>query len=160
LRELLQTLRNQQYSNWEWVVADDGSTHALTIATLRELAGADNRVRLILNSTNCGISGATNIALAAATGTYAALVDHDDLLSRDAFLQIYRDWQSVPTTQVYYTDECKLNIDGRLEQFWAKPDWSPSYLEYTMCIGHLTVYEMSFLRSLGGFRPEFDGTQD
>jgi Glycosyl transferase family 2 len=31
LRELFQTLRNQQYSNWEWVVVDDGSTHAPTM---------------------------------------------------------------------------------------------------------------------------------
>jgi glycosyltransferase involved in cell wall biosynthesis len=160
LRELFQTLRNQQYGNWEWVVADDGSTYAPTIATLRELAAADNRVRLLLNPTNGGISAATNVALATATGTHAALVDHDDLISRDAFLQIYKDWKSAPTTQLYYTDECKLNSDGRLEQFWAKPDWSPACLENTMCIGHLAVYEMSFLCELCGFRSKFDGTQD
>jgi GT2 family glycosyltransferase len=29
-----------------------------------------------------------------------------------------------------------------------------------MCIGHLSVYKIDFLRSLGGFRSEFDGTQD
>jgi GT2 family glycosyltransferase len=160
LRELFHTLVNQQYGNWEWVLVDDGSLHAPTIATLRELAAADQRVRLILNPRNLGISEATNAALAAATGTHAALVDHDDLLSRDAFLEIYRAWQSDPDTQLYYTDECKLNNDGTLDEFWPKPDWSPAYLENTMCIGHLAVYEMRFIRDLGGFRSEFDGAQD
>jgi GT2 family glycosyltransferase len=87
------------------------------------------------------------------------LVDHDDLLSRDAFLAIYKDWRVHPTTQLYYTDECKLNPDGLLDEFWPKADWSPAYLENTMCIGHLAVYQMGFLRALG-FRSEFDGTQD
>ena len=160
LRELLQTLRNQHYSNWEWVVVDDGSTHAATVATLRELAATDPRVRVFVNPKNMGISAATNVALAAATGTHAALVDHDDLVSRDAFLQIYQDWRANPSTQLFYTDECKLNSEGVLEQFWPKPDWSPAYLENTMCIGHLAVYEMRFLRTLGGLRSEFDGTQD
>jgi len=159
LRELLQTLRNQKYSNWEWVVADDGSAHAPTLATLRELAAADKRVRVLLNP-NMGISAATNFALAAATGTHAALVDHDDLVSRDAFFEVYTDWKANPSTQLFYTDECKLNSEGVLEQFWPKPDWSPAYLENTMCIGHLAVYQMGFLRALGGLRSEFDGTQD
>ena len=160
LRELFQTLRNQHYSNWEWVIVDDGSIHAPTIATLRELAAGDYRVQVSLNPANRGISAATNSAIAMATGDYAALVDHDDLLSRDAFLAIYRHWKVNPATQLYYTDECKLNSEGKLEQFWPKPDWSPTYLENTMCIGHLTVYQMHFLRELGGFRSEYDGTQD
>ena len=160
LRQLFQTLRNQRYSNWEWVVVDDASTYAPTITALRSLAAADPRVRLTLNTSNLGISGATNAALAAAAGSYVALVDHDDLLSRDAFLTIYQDWKNNPATQLYYTDECKLNDLDELEQFWPKPDWSPVYLENTMSLGHLAVYATQFLRELGGFRPEYDGTQD
>ncbi|WP_331172914.1 glycosyltransferase [Rhodopseudomonas sp.] len=160
LRELFQTLVNQRYPNWEWVVVDDGSSNPATIITLRQLALADPRVRVIVNPVNLGIAGASNAALAAARGSHAALVDHDDLVARDALLEIYRDWQLRPDTQLFYTDECKLGDDGKLEQFWVKPDWSPAYLENTMCLGHLSVYEIGFLRGLGGFRSEFDGTQD
>ena len=84
----------------------------------------------------------------------------DDLLSRDAFLAIYKHWKLNPATQLYDTDECKLNSEGKLEQFWPKPDWAPAYLENTMCIGHLTVYQMHLLHELGGFHSEYDGTQD
>jgi GT2 family glycosyltransferase/SAM-dependent methyltransferase len=160
IRELYQTLVNQSYSNWEWVVVDDGSSSTHSIAILRDLARRDPRVRFFANPVNLGISGASNIGLAAARGTHIALVDHDDLVSRHAFLAIYEAWQKAPRTQLFYTDECKLQPDGGLSDIWAKPDWSPAYLEYTMCLGHLSVYSRVFLNELGGFRSEFDGTQD
>jgi glycosyltransferase involved in cell wall biosynthesis len=160
IRELYQTLANQTYSNWEWVVVDDGSSRTRSIAILRDLTRRDPRLRFIANPVNLGISGASNIGLAAARGTYIALVDHDDLVSRHAFLAVYEAWQKAPRTQLFYTDECKLRSDGGVSELWPKPDWSPAYLEYTMCVAHLSVYSRAFLNELGGFRSEFDGTQD
>ena len=160
IRELYQTLVNQSYSNWEWVVVDDGSSHTASLAIMRDLTRRDPRVRFFANSVNLGISGASNIGLGAARGTHIALVDHDDLLSRHALLAVYEAWQKAPRTQLFYTDECKLRSDGRVSELWPKPDWSPAYLEYTMCIAHLSVYSRVFLNDLGGFRSEFDGTQD
>jgi SAM-dependent methyltransferase len=148
IRELFQTLVNQSYSNWEWVVVDDGSSESAVIAELRTIAESDSRVRLIVGASNLGISGASNIALTAARGTHAALVDHDDLVSRDAFLAIFEAWKGAPTTQLFFTDECKLLPDGTVGVYWTKPDWSPAYLENTMCLGHLSVYELEFLRKL------------
>jgi GT2 family glycosyltransferase len=139
---------------------DDGSSRTNSIAILRDLARRDPRVRVFANPVNLGISGASNIGLAAARGTHIALVDHDDLVSRHAFLAIYEAWQKAPHIQLFYTDECKLRSDGGVSELWAKPDWSPAYLEYTMCLGHLSVYSRVFLNELGGFRSEFDGTQD
>ena len=160
MQELFQTLVNQLYSNWEWIVVDDGSSDPSTIATLRALAARDKRIRLFVNSKNKGISAASNIAIRGATGTHAALVDHDDLISRTAFLAVYEAWKRFPSTQLFFTDECKLLPNDELDDFWAKPAWSPAYLENTMCVGHLAVYELRFLRELGGFRSEYDGTQD
>jgi glycosyltransferase involved in cell wall biosynthesis len=160
IRELYQTLVNQSYSNWEWVVVDDGSSRTASIAILRGMARRDPRVRFFASPVNLGISGASNVGLAAAQGTHVALVDHDDLVSRHAFYAVYEAWKQNPDTHLFYTDECKLQSDGRLSEMWPKPDWSPAYLENTMCIGHLSIYELSFIRKLGGFRSEYDGTQD
>lgn len=160
IRELYQTLVNQSYSNWEWVVVDDGSSRTASIAILREMARQDPRVRFFANPVNLGISGASNVGLAAARGTHVALVDHDDLVSRHAFLGVYEAWKQNPNTQLFFTDECKLLPDGSVSEPWPKPDWSPAYLENTMCVAHLSIYELGFLRKLGGFRPEYDGTQD
>jgi GT2 family glycosyltransferase len=160
IRELFQSLTNQIYRNWEWLVVDDGSWSSGVIATLRNIANTDPRVRLFINPGNVGISGASNVAIAAARGNYAALVDHDDLVSRDAFLAVYDAWKRAPATQLFFTDECKLQPDGSINDIWLKPAWSPAYLENTMCLGHLSVYNTEFLRKLGGLRSEYDGTQD
>ena len=115
---------------------------------------------MTIGTKNRGIASASNSALAQASGSHAALVDHDDLLSRDAFLAAYKAWQHAPATQLFYTDECIARPDGSFALIWPKPDWSPAYLENTMCVGHLSIYRTDFLRSLGGFRSEYDGTQD
>ena len=41
LQELFQTLKNQLYSNWEWILVDDGSYKPATLTTLRDLAKLD-----------------------------------------------------------------------------------------------------------------------
>ncbi|MEX3901059.1 glycosyltransferase [Paraburkholderia sp. BR10954] len=160
LYELFQTLLNQKYGNWEWIIVDDGSSDPTTIATLSVLASRDERVRVHKAAVNSGISAASNKALSLSSGTHIALVDHDDLIARDAFLSLYEAWKCAPSTDLFYTDECKLLPDGSLDWFWTKPDWSPAYLENTMCIGHLSAYRADFLRDLGGFRSDYDGTQD
>ena len=160
IRELYQTLVNQTYGNWEWVVVDDGSYRTNSIAIIGDISRNDPRVRFRVNPKNLGIAGASNVGLAAARGTHIALVDHDDLVSRHAFHAVYQAWKQSPNAHLFYTDECKLHSDGRLSDLWAKPDWSPAYLEYTMYVAHLSVYNRKFLDELGGFRSEFDGTQD
>lgn len=159
LRELYVTLANQAYTHWEWCVCDDASTSPGTLSTLRELAQLDGRIKIVFAPSNGGISRASNQALSIATGTHIALVDHDDLLNRHAFAAIYECWKR-EQSDIFYTDECKLSVDGRLYDFYYKPAWSPSYLENTMYIGHLTVYAASVLEVTGNFRPEYDGTQD
>ena len=115
---------------------------------------------MTISKKNRGIASASNSALARASGSHVALVDHDDLLSRNAFLAAYEAWKRAPATQLFYTDECIADANGGFQLIWPKPDWSPAYLENTMCVGHLTIYRTDFLRSLGGFRSEYDGTQD
>lgn len=165
LRELYRTLANQIYGNWEWVVCDDASTDATTLATLHEIAAADPRVTVVALDRPGGIATATNAALALAGGTHVALVDHDDLLARDAFLEVWRSWRAAPGMRMFYTDECKLAADGTIYDVSLKPAWSPVLLESTMYVGHLTVYDRTVLDEVGldgtgAFRSAFDGTQD
>ncbi|QEE39032.1 MULTISPECIES: glycosyltransferase [unclassified Methylobacterium] len=160
LRELYQSLRNQTYSGWKWIISDDGSTRSDTLATLHEIAANDERVILCCDPIGGGISAATNRAVDAALGDYACLVDHDDVLARDALGCVRDEIMSNGPFDMIYTDECKLTADYSIYGIFLKPDWSPVLLQNTMYIGHLTVYKLPFLRGLGGFRTNFDGTQD
>ncbi|MGX9981111.1 glycosyltransferase [Methylobacterium fujisawaense] len=160
LKELYQSLRNQTYSGWRWIISDDGSTRSDTLATLHEIAANDERVILCSDPIGGGISMATNRAVEAAVGDYACLVDHDDVLARNALASVRDEIMSNGPFDIIYTDECKLAEDYSIYGIFLKPDWSPVLLQNTMYIGHLTVYRLPFLRDLGGFRTSFDGTQD
>ncbi len=158
LRELATTILNQIYRDWEWVIVDDGSSSTETINCLKGLQ-EDTRITVIFQS-NGGISVATNFALAAAKGDYIALVDHDDLLARDVLQLVASVIRDEPKTDMIYTDECKISEDGEVYDLSLKPGWSPALLESTMYVGHLTVYRRELIARLGGFRSQFDGTQD
>jgi len=160
LNELFITLLNQTYENWTWVITDDGSSNADTIRTLRAIEASDPRVSIEYRPVSGGISAATNAALARASGSYIALVDHDDLLPRTVFESIYRQWQATPDVDLVYTDEAKINLDRKIYDFFLKPAWSPTMLENTMYIGHLSVYRRALVAEVGGFRSAYDGTQD
>ena len=59
-----------------------------------------------------------------------------------------------------YTDEAKLLPDGRRGMPFYKPDWSPERMRSQMYTGHLSVMRRSLVEALGGFREEFEGSQD
>jgi GT2 family glycosyltransferase len=58
-----------------------------------------------------------------------------------------------------YSDEDKINLNGRRVEPYFKPDWSPDLLLSMNYVGHFGVYRTSLLRSLGGFRDGYEGSQ-
>jgi GT2 family glycosyltransferase len=140
-------------------VCDDGSTDPETRAILAALTG-DSRVRLVRSPSNAGIVSASNAALAAATGEFVALLDHDDELAPDALAEVARAIATDPATDVVYSDEDKIDARGARVQPHFKPDWSPELLRSCMYVSHLTVLRRTLIESAGGFRAGTEGAQD
>lgn len=161
LEELYNCLRNQTYGNWEWIICDDCSVNTETIAKIKILHSSDDRIKIRLLKISHGIAGATNAGLSIAAGGYIALIDHDDLISRDVFENIWKLWtKNGNDCDLFYTDECKISVDREIYDFFHKPSWSPTLLENTMYVGHLSVYRKDLVLAEGGMRSEYDGTQD
>lgn len=159
LREMIDSVRNQSYVNWQLCIAD-GSNQAETKKIIQEYASKDERIKVSWLSENYGISGNTNKALELATGEYTALFDHDDLLEPDALFEVVQSLQDVQH-DIVYTDEDKLNEQtGMLMDPGLKPDWSPDLFLSHNYITHLFVVKTDIIRSIGGFRSEYDGAQD
>jgi len=72
------SLKNQSYSDWEWVITDDCSTDNST-QIIRELINSDERVKLTINDKNSGAAKSRNVSLECARGEYVAFLDVDDL---------------------------------------------------------------------------------
>ena len=160
LEELFTSLVAQTYENWEACIIDGGSTENATIDALRWWEKSDERIRLQRLEQNLGISENSNCALANATGDFIALVDHDDLLAPFALYQLAAAIGRDPEVDIFYSDEDRLNEAGVRARPFFKPEWSPELLYSCMYLGHLTAYRRDFVNDLGGFRKEFDLSQD
>src|SRR5699024_10732609 len=95
-----------------------------------------------------------------ATGEYIALLDNDDVLTKDALYEVAKVINKDKTTDFIYTDEDKLNPEGRRCDPYFKADFSPDTLLSNNYICHLTVFKKSLLDEVGGERSEYDGAQD
>jgi len=160
LRETIASVRAQSFDDWELILVDDCSPNPGVRDIIRAVAREDPRVRVIERATNGGIVRASNDAIEAAWGTFVVLLDHDDQLAVDAFATLVPVLASAEDIDYVYTDEDKIDLDGRHVEPFAKPDWSPERLRHQMYTGHMSVIRTSLARSLGGFRDGFDGSQD
>ena len=150
----------QTYGNIQLCIVDDFSERWDITALLEFYAAADSRVTLTVHARNHGIAAATNTALASAKGDYVALLDHDDMIAHDALEVIAARMVEKPATDLLYTDECIIDGNDVVCELFSKPDWSPSLLLSVMYFSHLTVYRSTLVRKVGGFRSEFDFSQD
>ena len=109
---------------------------------------------------NEGISSASNRALDLTDGEFTLLLDHDDELAKNALLEIVKTINKNRRVEFIYSDEDKLNSDGMHVEPFFKPDWSPDlFFSYNYPI-HVSVFQTRTLKKIGGFRKEYDGSQD
>jgi glycosyltransferase involved in cell wall biosynthesis len=159
LREAVESVLGQVYENWELLLIDDGSTAADMLAALPGLAARDQRIRLVRLESHQGISAALNKGLDLANGEWVTFLDHDDLLEPDALFQNVRLLQQHPELDLIYSDEDKLTDHG-FDSPILKPDWSPDFFLSCNYLCHMIFLRRSLVREAGGFRAEFDGSQD
>lgn len=160
LRRLIESVQAQLYPHWEFCLADDASTRGHVRRLLDEAAAADPRIKVRHLERNEGIVGASARALAMATGEFVGLLDHDDELSPDALYEVVKRLNREPDLDFLYSDEDKLEPDGRRVEPFFKPGWSPELLLAMNYITHFSVFRRSKLAESGGFRAGFDGSQD
>ena len=177
LNALLQSVVDQSYRNWELCLADGGGEDdhlSDEIASLPALKSSWPTIHYKKLKENRGIAGNTNAALAMAKGDYIVLLDHDDLLAPNALFELALACQN-PVAKgssnqgsanlfppdFIYSDEDKTDLAGR--KFFDphfKPDFNPDLLCSMNYMCHLTCVSMDLARKVGGFDPDFDGSQD
>ena len=160
LGDLLDSLENQSYLNFEAVLYDGASTREETAAVLKARGEKEPRFRIIRGEENRGISGNTNEALKLARGEYIVLCDHDDLLAPDA---LWRTAECIAEKHpdMIYSDEDRITQSGRRHMDpHYKPDYCPDNLVSDNYICHMTVIRKAVLEETGGLRSGFDGSQD
>ncbi len=158
LREAIESVLAQTSDGWELVLVADGPQPG---EIERILSGLDDeRILVHRRSDQGGIVAASNDAIDRASGEFVCFLDNDDTLDPSAIQALHEVIAAQPDTDVIYTDEDKLDLDGRRVVPFHKPGWSPERLRSQMYIGHLAAYRTSLVRDIGCLRAEFNGSQD
>ena len=163
LREMLDGLLAQTYSNWEvcLVNGSPGGEGGIVDRVMKQYCEQDRRFRYKNLEENRGIAGNTNAAIEMASGDFLVLADHDDTLPEHALFEVVAAINDHPGCEVIYSDEDKLDMDGgALFDPHFKPDFNQDLLTSVNYICHLFVVKKELLDRVGGFRQEFDGAQD
>jgi len=161
--EMLESVMNQTYENWELCLADGSDAeHAYIGEICRQyVEKSGGRVVYRKLEKNSGIAGNTNACLTMATGEFIGLLDQDDIL-HPCVLYEYVKAINEQDADYLYCDETTFkgsNIDHMLTMHF-KPDYSPDNLRANNYICHFSVFARELLDGSELFRPKFDGSQD
>ena len=162
LKSMIRSVQRQTYKKWELCLADgsDGA-HEYVGQICNRIAKQDARIKYLKLEKNNGISANSNAALKMAKGNYIGLLDHDDLLHPAALYEVAITIEK-KKADLIYTDEVVFRWTMKdANRFHFKPDYSPDLLRGNNYICHFMVFHQDLLETIGGgFRSEFDGSQD
>lgn len=161
LRTMIESVLNQTYKYVELCIADGSGVEDInTEEIVNSYRQLDGRVKYIKLLENLGISENTNEALRLAKGHYVGLLDHDDFLAPNAIFEVVK-LINKERPDAIYTDEDKTTTNG--DHFFEphfKPDFDLDLLRSNNYICHFFVVKKEIADRTGGFRKEFDGSQD
>jgi len=190
LRETYQSLLDQTYVNWEWVVVDDHSSDD-TWEKLEAFAKEDIRVRPFRSGKRLEKIGAVkDMATRLSKGIYLVELDHDDMLTDFALAEIKKAFEANPTAGMVYSNCSNFFEDGSFhrfnDDFWKgryreteyrgkklveclQPDiydrFGPHFSQqfgYFLTVGpnHVRAFRAKTLFELGGYNPNLPVADD
>lgn len=160
LIEAIESVRAQTYDHWQLCIADDASTVTHVKAVLDHYSAIDNRINVVYLKQNSHICESTNAAIALAQGSYMGFLDHDDALHPTALHCVAEVINTHQNAALIYSDEDKILADGTRLNPYFKCDFNYDLFLSQNMICHFGVYKASIVKSLGGMRENYDGSQD
>ncbi len=160
LEQMIASVIGQTYGNWELCLYDcSGPGHETIEEICRGYMERERRI-LYTRGENYGISENTNRCIELSAGDYIGLLDHDDCLHPSALYEVVK---AVNETQCDFIYSDEIKFDGDISHSFApnfKPDFAADELRVHNFICHFNVYSRSLYKKAGGYRREFDGSQD
>ena len=139
LNRCINSLLQQDYTNTEIILVDDGSSRDCC-AVLEQIATRDNRIHLF-HKENGGVSSARNLGLSKVTGEFLTFMDSDDYLDSHAWSLCIGSMQSHDSDLVCFGWQDHL-ADGTLVDHCITQDYSMSTIaKHLEAMRHITPIE-------------------
>jgi len=163
LEKSIRSIINQSFTNFEFIIIDDGSTNPETIKKLDYLSCVDTRI-ILKRQPNCGLTKSLNNGLNYAKGKYVARQDSDDWSHPDR----------IRTQLSYLTDHpncmllgCNFYICDQSENIlriaykkYNRINISKTIRKNNLFCHGSVIFNRDAILSLGGYREMFPAAQD
>jgi hypothetical protein len=162
LRETLDSVLAQRFSDFEIVAVDDASTDATPDVLA---ACTDPRLRVVRSPRRLGVAEARNFGFSHCRGAYIAAQDHDDL-SRPERLAVQAAWLDSHPDVVLVASEVLISEHGRLRRTDHLPGGAPGLMRWMLHLDNpitwsSVMFRAEAVRRLGQFmRPEYEPADD
>ena len=179
------SLKEQTYTNWEWIIVDDSDDDGKTFKMVSNLAKKDHRIQAFKPWEHSGIIGKVkNWACSLGKGHILVELDHDDELTDYALDYVVKGFKQFPEAGFLYTDCAEILEDGT--NFTYRDGWAFGYGSYTdveykgklyksgkggninaktirhiiSAPNHIRAWRKSFYESIGGHNKELHVADD
>ena len=161
LIDLLESVVSQSIDSWELCLVNySDDDHKYVNEICNDYKSRYNNIIYVEHSENKGISDNSNECASYASGDYIGVLDHDDVLHKYAIEEMIRKIEETGSDFVY-SDEAKFEEEIEDANYInIKPDFSVDELRAHNFICHFNVFKKELFDLVGGYRKEYDGSQD
>lgn len=149
IEQTANSILNQTFPFWEWIIVDDGSTEEEAIKKLNEIKKMDKRIK-IEHKNNGGPSETKDYGIAKANSKskYIMILDSDDLIDKTYLECAYWALETNPEAGWAYTDV--INFDGQefLWRKWFNTEWEKK----ENLLVQTSIIRKDKLKEIGGFK--------
>lgn len=152
----IESILNQIYTDFEFIIINDNPTSDDLRTVLEKYRQQDHRIRILTNEQNLGLVKSLNKGWQAASGTYIARMDADDIAEftrlADQLNYIRKNHLDLVGSWIRVIDEDNMVIDAAVK-FPVKDSEIKKRIVYGSCLAHPTwMIKRSVYESLNGYR--------
>lgn len=150
LKDSLQSVLNQTYTNWECIVVNDGSPDNIS-TVIKNWLDKDSRIRYV-EKENGGLSSARNFGIRQSKGEYILALDADDILHKDYLLKLVPELQNDETLAIVssYREFFRGNINNVFYKEKAKGSTYRNFM-FENILMPSSLYRKKYWEEVGGY---------
>lgn len=164
LSAAVESILAQSFSDFEFIIIDDGSDDGVTLPLLQKFAQRDARIRLVSRA-NRGLTPSLNEGLSLATGEFIARMDGDDLATPDRFKLQVEFLRANPDVVLLGGAYELIDGAGRRIRVWQPESDDATLQKYclegsTPICHPLAMMRAAAVKQVGGYDESFTVAQD
>lgn len=158
MRQSIDSILNQTYPDFEFIIINDKPDREENAQLLNEYAQKDNRIKIITNEENIGLTKSLNKGLKVAKGKYIARMDADDISMPERFQKQIAFLEANSHIGVLGT---AINYFGKKKGFFQYPKHQCDvFLFLNSCFAHPSIMGRSEIIKQFSYDESFVVAQD